>query len=47
MKYVERQYTIFINLCEIYFHAFYLTDMGYVTISVSWIVMFVANYQYR
>jgi len=36
-KYVERLYTIFITLCETFFHAFYVTDMPYDTISVSWI----------
>jgi len=36
-KYFERQNTIFITLCEAFFHAFYVTDMRYDAISVSWI----------
>jgi len=36
--YVERLNTIFISLCETFFHAFYVTDLRYDTISVSWIV---------
>jgi len=36
-KYVERLNTIFISLCETFFHAFYVTDLRYNTISVSWI----------
>jgi len=33
-KYVERQYTILITLCETFFQAFYVTDMRYDTLSV-------------
>jgi len=36
-NYVERLYTIFISLCETFFHAFYVTDMRYDTISVCFI----------
>jgi len=36
-KYVERLNTIFISFCETFFHAFYVTDLFYDTISVSWI----------
>jgi len=36
-KYVERINTIFIALCETFFHAFYVTDLRYDTIFVSWI----------
>jgi len=36
-KYVERLYTIFITLCENFFHAFYVTDMRYDTIFVGFI----------
>jgi len=36
-KYVERLYTIFITLCETFFHAFYVTDMRYDTIFVGYI----------
>jgi len=34
-KYFERQNTIFITLCEVFFHAFYVKDMRYDVISVS------------
>ena len=36
-KYVERINTIFINQSETFFHAFYVTDLRYDTIYVSWI----------
>jgi len=36
-KNVERLYTIFITLGETFFHAFYVTDMRYDTISLSFI----------
>jgi len=36
-KYVERLNTIFISLCETFFHSFYVTDLRYDTIYVSWI----------
>ena len=36
-KYVEHLNTIFITLHEALFHAFYVTDLRYDTISVSWI----------
>ena len=36
-KYVEREYIIFITLCETFFHEFYVTDMRYDTIFVSFI----------
>jgi len=35
--YVEGQYTIFITLCETFFHVFYVTDKRHDKISVSWI----------
>ena len=41
-KYVERQFTIFITLCETFFNAFYFTDMRYDTIFISWIKCFVS-----
>jgi len=47
-NYVERLYTIFITFCETFFHAFYVTEMRYDTISVCFIKScFVANYQCR